>query len=78
MLECCVYQVMSKTKIVGVLETGCVAEIDFEESMDQDSFERLCRSCNCFYPQLVGLDKNIYWNSNKKRLQCKKLECLLT
>lgn len=74
MLECHVYQVLSKKMIVGVLEMGCVSEIELKESMDGETFKRLASQCNCFCPRLVGLSNDIFWNSEKKRLQCLKLE----
>ena len=77
MLECHVYQILSKKMIVGVLETGCVSEIDLKESMDEDTFERLAFQCNCFCPRIVGLSNDICWNSEKRRLQCSKLEYYL-
>lgn len=75
MLECHVYQVLHKKLVIGVLVTGCVAEIEFTECMNDDVFLELASGCNCFSPRLVGLSENIVWSSQKKRLQCYKLEC---
>jgi len=77
MIECHVYQVLSKKMIVGVLEKGCVAEIDLREGMDEDTFTKLAMLCNCFSPTLVALNDHIHWSSQKKRLQCLKLEFIV-
>jgi len=66
-----VFEVISRKKIVGVLETGGIGEINIQSDMCADAYKEMCKS-NIFGPRIGTVSDDIVWDSLKKSFQCSR------
>ena len=66
-----VFEVMSRQKIVGVLETGGIGEISVK-NMSNFAYNQLHTS-NLFNPCVGFVSDDIAWDSDKKHFFCSSI-----
>jgi hypothetical protein len=64
-MDCQVFEYVNKNKVIGVLKSGGVGEIEFEKEMEPEIIAEM-RKASILFPKNVKVYEPITWSYEKK------------
>lgn len=74
---CQVFEVISRCKVVAVLETGGIGDVVAVDGNMRDELYEYLAGSHLFCPRFATLKGDVEWSSERKCFECSKIDFFL-